>query len=135
MKYITIILLVVLSAYACLFAQEETPVLACLGENIDAPWYEPLSELTGESVWLGYPEGFDVPDDGRIIFILRGDAPYGRVMVWIVYAPSTPNYSYLFVYRDTTTTLHESGTYYVIHPCGAFRIGHADRDTGQSKRV
>jgi len=115
--------------------QERQPVLDCLGD-VEAPMlftrqvtlldneaWQRLRETEGRSIWIGYENGgFDVPDDLRMAAQVRGRGERGEIMVWIYQSPSTPEYSYWFVFASIVPFADGDGDHYGVHPCGAFRV-------------
>lgn len=91
----------------------------------------------GEDIWLGYPadgeefvqgeHGFDVPEDVYRYFKLQGTGDQNQdVEVWVYASPTTPETMYVFPFKSTEIFARDDGSYYGIHPCGAYAIPAAD---------
>ena len=103
--------------------REQEHVLDCLGE-VDAPWFDEYRDLGGVDIWVGYENGgFDIPSDVSLAHKLYGvGVDRQPILIWIAYAPSTPNLTYWLPFNNTTVYDVPGQRYKAIHPCGAFRV-------------
>lgn len=123
------IFLVISSAVA---TQEEENALACIDDfsvaYIVRPPYsikmetEDIAEwreVVGVDVWA--EDHFDVPDDTTQYLQIFAFGDNGeRYQIWLLEAPSTPEWLWVLPFSDVTITF-ENGVY-AMHPCGAFRV-------------
>jgi hypothetical protein len=93
--------------------------------------------LIGTDIWLGYPSagmeythgqhGFDMPEDVYGLFKLLGTGDQGQeIEIWFIASITTPETLYVMPFRTTELSARSDGSYYGIHPCGAYAVPAAD---------
>ena len=116
-----------------MIAQEEN-VLDCLpdtegqiftyGQDVSevTAWeWESYQDVTGEPIKTTYELGYeewDVPLDVEHVLTIRNQAQReDEWIVWVWWSPSTPGFSYWWVYDHTIPDAEG-----VLHACGAYRV-------------
>lgn len=102
--------------FACLLNAKMDTISTYGVDAVQAPmsaerWQDWLT-LEGDSIWVGYERGgWDVPDDIRPLYKLRGTQDGAPVEVWIW----TDGVNvYIFPFADTTVAN------FAMHPCGGY---------------
>ena len=90
--------------------------------SINDEYWEEFVEVDGDSVWVGYPQGWDMPDDLVGSWKVIGVIEQEPMMVWIWSSATTNNY-YIFPFDNTTPFTDANGDYYGVHPCDGVEVG------------
>jgi hypothetical protein len=92
--------------------------------NIDTGTWQALSQVTGHSIWIGYPEKWDIPPNGQLhgAWMIYGDIDGQSIEIWIL-GDNVDDVYYLFVYNNVEPYADAEGNHYGQHPCGGWRVG------------
>lgn len=84
--------------------------------------FQNISKLSGEDIWIGYPIGYDVPNDTKFMFRIVGIGNEGQEVDITFYGSSSQATIYAFPHKSTQPFSDANGNYYGIHPCGMYEI-------------
>ena len=126
----TLIAAFILIMIASTTITQDKGILDCLGPVTPPPdvtfeEWDRLYALPGENIWMGY----DYDDDGwytplNIGRVSRFPRRWERGeiwSVWVFYSDETPDYTYWFIFSNSSAYDNGAG-HYGPHPCGGFRV-------------
>ncbi len=95
-----------------------------LSYSISADIWQQLTEIDGDSIWIGYDAGgWSVPNDIVGAWKITGDNGNSEIWVW----QSENEYAYyVFPFANTELFADGNGNHYGMHPCGGWQITRSD---------